>query len=82
MIHPFFWTPSQRLSFLQDVSDRYEVEEREPPSNLLKQLERGANKIIGNDWHRKLDRSLLDDLSKYRKYDGSTIRVSVLKKIV
>ncbi|RKO93174.1 kinase-like domain-containing protein [Blyttiomyces helicus] len=74
LLHPYFWTPTKRLSFLQDASDRFEIEERDPPSGLLKQLERGASKVVGPDWYRRIDRTLLDNLSKYRKYDGSTIR--------
>ncbi|KAI9366074.1 kinase-like domain-containing protein [Zopfochytrium polystomum] len=74
LIHPYFWTSSEKLSFLQDVSDRLEIEERDPPTALLKQLERGANKVVGPDWQRKVDRMLMDNLSRYRKYDGSLVR--------
>ncbi|KAJ1561525.1 bifunctional endoribonuclease/protein kinase ire1 [Cladochytrium tenue] len=65
---------SDRLAFLQEVSDRLEIESREPPSALLKQLERGAVKVIGLDWRKKIDGVLLENISKYRKYDGSLIR--------
>ncbi|KAJ3195109.1 bifunctional endoribonuclease/protein kinase ire1 [Irineochytrium annulatum] len=73
LTHPFFWTSTQRLAFLQDVSDRFEVEERDPPSPLMKHLERGAQKAVGSDWQRKVDRVLIDNLGKYRKYDGSSV---------
>ncbi|KAI8853185.1 kinase-like domain-containing protein [Chytridium lagenaria] len=72
--HPLFWTSSQKLAFLQDVSDRLEIEEKEPPSGLLKQVERGASKAIGPDWYRKVDRMVLDNLGKYRKYDGTSVQ--------
>jgi serine/threonine-protein kinase/endoribonuclease IRE1 len=72
--HPYFWSATQKLAFLQDVSDRFEIEEKEPPSPLIKQIERGANKAIGPDWYRKIDRLLLDNLGKYRKYDGSSVQ--------
>ena len=74
LMHPYFWTPSQRLAFLQDASDRFEIEERDPPSPLLKVLERSAAKVVGPDWYRRIDRMLLDNLGKYRKYDGGSIR--------
>ncbi|KAI9201812.1 uncharacterized protein BJ171DRAFT_516596 [Polychytrium aggregatum] len=74
LIHPYFWNPARRLSFLQDVSDRFESEERDPPSALLKVLERGGTKVIGNDWCRKIDRILLEDLGKYRKYETTSVR--------
>ncbi|KAL2916326.1 bifunctional endoribonuclease/protein kinase ire1 [Polyrhizophydium stewartii] len=72
--HPFFWTPLQRLTFLQEVSDRFEAESKEPPSALVKLLERGAAKVTGGDWCRRIDRSILDDLGKYRKYDGASVQ--------
>jgi len=74
MTHPFFWTPLKRLTFLQDVSDRFEVEVRDPPSVLLQALESQAPSIIGNDWYKQLDKVFLENLGKYRKYDGSLIR--------
>lgn len=72
--HPFFWNPTQRLAFLQDVSDRLEVEKREPPSPLLMRLEKDADKIIGHDWYRRIDRVVAQDLRKFRKYDGKRVR--------
>lgn len=74
MIHPYFWSPSKRLGFLQDASDRFEVEERDPPSALLQRLEQNAVQIIGPDWYKRIDRILVENLGKYRKYDGSRIR--------
>ncbi|KAI9305971.1 kinase-like domain-containing protein, partial [Cunninghamella echinulata] len=72
--HPFFWSTSKRLTFLQDASDRFEIEQRDPPSPLLVALERNSKKIIGFDWHRRIDRVVLNDLGKFRKYDGRRIR--------
>ncbi|TPX75778.1 hypothetical protein CcCBS67573_g02946 [Chytriomyces confervae] len=74
LLHPYFWTSSKKLAFLQDVSDRLESEEREPPSAILKQLERGAPKVVGTDWTRKLDRRMLEDMGKFRKYDGRIVQ--------
>ncbi|KAI7907214.1 uncharacterized protein BX663DRAFT_495206 [Cokeromyces recurvatus] len=72
--HPFFWSTSKRLAFLQDASDRFEIEERDPPSPLLQQLESNAAKVIGHDWYKRIDRVVANDLGKYRRYDGKTIR--------
>ncbi|KAI8807418.1 kinase-like domain-containing protein, partial [Cladochytrium replicatum] len=74
LTHPYFWSPAQRLAFLQDASDRFEVEERDPPSPLLRALERNNTKVIGPDWSRRLDKVFLDNLGKFRKYDGQLIR--------
>lgn len=74
LVHPYFWNPQMRLSFLQDVSDRFEVENRDPPSGLLKQLERGATKVLGPDWQKRCDKMLLEDLNQRRKYDGTSVQ--------
>lgn len=74
LTHPYFWPPASRLSFLQDVSDRFEVEPKEPPSPLLIRLEQNAHLVVGPDWYKRIDKSLLDNLGKYRKYDGASVR--------
>ncbi|KAI8811571.1 ribonuclease 2-5A-domain-containing protein [Cladochytrium replicatum] len=74
LTHPYFWSPAQRLAFLQDASDRFEVEERDPPSPLLRAPERNNTKVIGPDWSRRLDKVFLDNLGTFRKYDGQLIR--------
>ncbi|KAL7665377.1 non-specific serine/threonine protein kinase [[Candida] zeylanoides] len=68
MRHPFFWPPAKRLEFLLRVSDRFEVERRDPPSELLLKLEAVAPAVFGTDWHRQMDAVFLDNLGKYRKY--------------
>ncbi|KAK9719627.1 bifunctional endoribonuclease/protein kinase ire1 [Basidiobolus ranarum] len=74
MLHPYFWTPAKRLAFLQDVSDRFEVEERDPPSLLLQALEDNAENVVGDDWYGRIDRVLIDNLGRYRRYDGYRIQ--------
>lgn len=74
MAHPFFWTTTQRLAFLQDASDRFEIEERDPPSPLLQTLETDAANVIGKDWYKRIDRVVVNDLGRYRKYDGKRVR--------
>ena len=74
LLHPFFWTPGRRLMFLQDASDRFEIMERDPKELGLVALETNATKVIGPDWHKRLDRVFIDNLGKYRKYDGSSVQ--------
>ncbi|RUP45674.1 hypothetical protein BC936DRAFT_147871 [Jimgerdemannia flammicorona] len=74
LLHPYFWTPSQRLAFLQDASDRFEIEDRDPPSPLIQRLEHNNHEIIGPDWYKRIDRVLVLDLRKFRKYDGMKVR--------
>ncbi|BGP18502.1 hypothetical protein JCM10213_001182 [Rhodosporidiobolus nylandii] len=74
LLHPFFWNAQKRLLFICDASDRFEIMERDPPSPTLVTLERRAQDIVGDDWQKALDRTLLDNLGKYRKYDGASVR--------
>lgn len=74
LIHPFFWTPARRLNFLQDASDRFEVMCREPREIALVTLERGAFDVVGNDWHNRLDKVFVENLGKFRKYDGRSVQ--------
>jgi hypothetical protein len=48
--------------------------ERDPPDDPLVDLEADAAGVVGADWQRALDRTLLDNLGKYRRYDGSSVR--------
>ena len=73
LLHPLFWSPERRLDFLLKVSDRFEVEPRDPPSALLNLLEADAAKVVGMDWHSKLDKGFVENLGKYRKYHGNKI---------
>lgn len=68
LCHPYFWDNAKKLEFLLKVSDRFEVERRDPPSELLLKLEAVAENVIGKDWCAKFDKSFLDNLGKYRKY--------------
>ncbi|KAJ6123454.1 Serine/threonine-protein kinase ppk4 [Penicillium capsulatum] len=73
LMHPFFWPPSDRLNFLCDVSDHFEFEPRDPPSDALLCLEEVAPRVMGPDMDflRLLPRDFKDNLGKQRKYTGS-----------
>ena len=70
--HPYFWSNSKKLLFLQDLSDRLDSEPKN--SGLIKTLERQGLKIVGTDWHQKFNNLVIEQLSKYRKYDGSLVQ--------
>lgn len=59
---------------MQDASDRFEIEERDPPSPLLQSLESNVSTVIGVDWYKRIDRVVANDLGKFRKYDGKRVR--------
>ncbi len=73
LIHPFFWSPEDRLEFLCHVSDHFEWEPRDPPSASLQILESIAPSVLGADldFLKLLPKDFKDTLGKQRKYTGS-----------
>lgn len=74
LAHPYFWTPSKRLAFLLDVSDRLEPSNCKPSDKALKLLEQDSQKIIGTDWRSRLDKMLITNIAKFRDYDYQKIQ--------
>ena len=74
MLHPYFWDPGKRLTFLQDASDRFEIMCRDPKDANLLALEKGAYDVVGADWHARLDKLFIENLGKFRKYDGKSVQ--------
>ena len=74
LLHPYFWDPGKRLTFLQDGSDRFEIMCRDPRDPNLVELERGAVGVVGNDWNSRLDKFFIENLGKFRKYDGKSVQ--------
>lgn len=66
--HPFFWNTGKKLEFLLKVSDRFEIERRDPPSDLLLALEKISHKVHQGDWLARFDSDFKENLGKYRKY--------------
>ncbi|KAI0021709.1 hypothetical protein F4780DRAFT_276980 [Xylariomycetidae sp. FL0641] len=73
MSHPFFWSPKERLAFLCDVSDHFELEPRDPPSRALLELEGCAPQVCRADFLRVLPKEFVDSLGKQRKYTGTRL---------
>ncbi|EMD37006.1 hypothetical protein CERSUDRAFT_137409, partial [Gelatoporia subvermispora B] len=74
LLHPYFWDPGKRLTFLQDASDRFEIMCRDPRDANLVLLETDAFSVVGNDWHSRLDKLFIENLGKFRKYDGKSVQ--------
>ncbi len=66
--HPYLWSNSRKLGFLQKFSDTLLEKDAKSRSHLVQKVESGAHKIIGNDLFTKLDEQLIDDLRKNRTY--------------
>ncbi|CCD23849.1 bifunctional endoribonuclease/protein kinase IRE1 NDAI_0C01890 [Naumovozyma dairenensis CBS 421] len=72
--HPVFWLSAKKLEFLLKVSDRFEIERRDPPSPLLLKLESHARVVFPHgDWSHNFDKAFMDNLGKYRKYSASKL---------
>eukprot|EP00051_Salpingoeca_urceolata_P004559 m.65888 g.65888 ORF g.65888 m.65888 type:complete len:1129 (-) comp13697_c0_seq2:209-3595(-) len=71
LAHPYFWSPAKQLAFLMDLSDR--IEKEPAGSNLLVQLEKHAVHVVGVDWRQQLDKGLLADLERFRKYNCASV---------
>ena len=73
LVHPFFWSPTKRLNFLQEVSDRLERLCKDKDAVLIR-LERDAKRVFQHDWRQSLYSKFVEDLRKTRKYDGDSVR--------
>ena len=72
--HPYFWNSTKKLMFLQDMSDRLDVEDK-ASSSLLKAFEPMSKQVFGTSgWHSKVDRELFENLGKYRKYQSDSLQ--------
>ena len=78
LAHPFWWRDATRLEFLNAVSDRVEMEDREGVGGalLLAELEKDATRdaLGGRRWIPSLHAGLLENLGRYRKYRGDEVR--------
>lgn len=72
--HPLFWSSEMRLSFLRDVSDRVELEDRETNSVLLNVLESTAPLALGAKWDEKMEPAFIANIGRYRRYKFDSVR--------
>ena len=70
--HPIFWRKERALDFLQNVSDRLELEEKD--SAILAYVENDYDSIIQGNWYNVLEPEIAQDLRSRRSYDGRSIR--------
>ena len=73
-LHPLFWSSQMRLSFLRDVSDRVELEDRENESNLLSELESIAPLALNGNWDQKMEAVFIDNIGHFRRYKFDSVR--------
>jgi hypothetical protein len=71
-LHPLFWDDEKKLNFLLAVSDRLENEDECGEARLS--VECKADKVVGRGWDKKLDPDLLNETTKYRKYNSNSLR--------
>lgn len=72
--HPFFWSPHKVISFLVSASDYLEFEKPTSPLNV--EMDSHIEEVVGisGDWWSKIDQVLIDNIGRYRKYNGKSIR--------
>ncbi|OMO71913.1 hypothetical protein COLO4_27941 [Corchorus olitorius] len=66
--HPLFWNSEERLSFLEDASERLESENWWAGSVLLRELENTAPLVLGGNWNREMEPEFIADLLAFRNY--------------
>lgn len=72
--HILFWGPDKRLDFLQDVSDRVEVEARKDCA-LVRGLERRFGTLCPErDWARSFTAEVLEEHFAFRPYNTQLLR--------
>lgn len=72
--HPFFWDSEMRLSFLRDISDRVELEDRENESELLNALESTGAVALKGKWDEKMETAFVNNIGRYRRYKFDSVR--------
>lgn len=74
MHHPLFWSSETRLSFLRDVSDRIELEDRESASDLLEALENTGKAALDGKWDERMEPAFINDIGRFRRYRYDSVR--------
>ncbi|XP_042046969.1 serine/threonine-protein kinase/endoribonuclease IRE1b-like [Salvia splendens] len=74
MHHPLFWSSETRLSFLRDVSDRVELQDRESASDLLEALENTGKAALDGKWDEKMESAFINDIGRFRRYRYDSVR--------
>lgn len=70
--HPAFWSDSQRLAFLGDVSDQLGKEQM--TSQVYHDLQNKAAEIWkGETWEKYIDTIVLQNVQSFRKYDHKKV---------
>lgn len=74
--HPYFWSAQKQVAFLQDLSDKFEIEDRKSHSTILDSFEMRRRVIFEGKatWNRLLDAEVWQDLCAYRKYNPQSAR--------
>jgi len=70
--HPLFWDAQHTVDFLQNASDRIDIETAGSKLDLA--IEKVAKQAIGKDWSSRLDSVLMGDLRKHRSYRHKSLR--------
>ena len=72
--HLLFWNSSKRLQFIQEISDRLEINDWRFVE-FERQLEKQFSRVAPTrDWSKYFDKEILDDLFAFRTYSTQHLR--------
>jgi len=69
--HPVFWGKERILNFLQDVSDRLDLDDKD--SAVIACIERNRYEIVRDNWYNLLDPEIAEDLRSRRTYNETSV---------
>ncbi|XP_078499526.1 2-5A-dependent ribonuclease-like [Lissotriton helveticus] len=81
--HPFFWSRESKFKFLQEVGNEPDIKKTSEKCTLVVNLNR-PDAIEGktfNEWTKKIDKKILDDMTRNPKYPYKDTVESLLKFI-
>ena len=75
LAHPMWWNSDTRLSFLTDLSNRMEHEDRATDPTVLDAFESfGGDALNGKPWDRQVHPLILSEGKAFRKYNHTSVR--------
>lgn len=70
--HPYFWKLPTILAFVTDISNRLELKD-DLARSIQSNLEINSQIVTKGDWLNYIDKAVLYDLERKRKYSGTKV---------
>ena len=72
LVHPYFWTDHENVQFIIDISKHLEKNTIQT-KYLEKELNSDSKYNFDMNWMPKVDKVLMEDMLKHRKYQNTTV---------